>query len=165
MWNSPAAPDIFFGYPIAEELTPNLGAMPGWRSACGRRSSWTEVFLEATWRDEERKCKYPSLRRADFEPLAARALRGALTSAEMREICTPVYQRQLRSALPEIITLLKDEKEEVRSLAVEALGFGRFTEAAPAIVPVLKDKVSQVQILAIRHLRLHFAPASEIAAS
>jgi HEAT repeat protein len=153
---------------VARELTPNLKkVLPGvaQRLTAGDLR-WTEVFLEATARDEERKCKYPTLRGADLEPLAARALRGARTPQELLEVCAPICQRQLRSAIPEFIRLLRDEREDFRSVAVGELGNGYFLEAAPAIVPVLHDQESAVRILAIEALvKLHFKSAApEIAA-
>lgn len=119
--------------------------------------AWTEALLEAAEEDlDTGKRRYPTLRKKDFEPLAVTALRRARTPGEKEAVLKAMAQRGGRSAIPEIVKLLKekaakpdDEEAElaaarVRAAACEALGALGAKEAIPQILPLLQEDYRHV---------------------
>jgi len=125
----------------AEKLSTRLkAALPGAerRLAFGDGGTWTQVFFEATAEDEGKR-RYPILTMDDLEPLALPAVRGAKDAKEKTSVCWRVKRWGLRSAIPGLGDLLKDEERSVRADAVRVLGCLGARESVPAILPLLED--------------------------
>jgi HEAT repeat protein len=107
------------------------------RLSTGGDSSWTTLFLEATSKTNGKQ-RYPALQREDLNFLAQRAVRGALTTTEKVEVSDLVTREQLRSAIPELAKLLKDDAWEVRREVSEDLVKLGGKEAIPELTTLLE---------------------------
>lgn len=122
---------------IRGKLTPRLlKALPGLdlRLIGGNDRTWTAVFWDAVKKSNE-----GMLGDRDLDAIIVPALRGARLGTEKRGLCQVVGARRLRSAVPELVRLLKDSNGDVRAGACRALGEVDAKEAVGPILPVLGD--------------------------
>jgi HEAT repeat protein len=159
---------------IRVQLTPDiLKTLPGIedRLAGGGDHAWTELLLEIGERVHGPR-RYRALGTIDLEKVAARAVIGARTTDEKRELCgiiqdwhlgSPVLEivkrlddylladasaaniiRAGRAEAPEVMKLLADPDSHVRRQAATALGMMEAEGAAPEIAKLLtKDQASE----------------------
>ncbi len=180
---------------VAQSLSPGLRAvLPGVedRLATGGDATWTKAFLEAVERDPKTWARlHPTLKRADLEPLVARALRGAENSAEFVSICMFLNLHSWPTAVPELakrlgepntarfavmvltytpfpstvqalLPVLTDGSPGARASAAEVLGALRLPECGPPLLGLLKDPDPGVKQKAIVSLgKLRYRPAGE----
>ena len=127
-------------------------AMPGidGRLASGEAHSWTDAMMELLDRNGKtllllepgKKAPregVPLLKASDLDTLANKALQGANTTKEKTTICGLASRMGIRSVIPELTRLLKDEDPEVRGHSAFALTRMKFTEAVPEIARLLTD--------------------------
>jgi HEAT repeat protein len=140
--------------PIREKLTPNLlKTIPGIedRLVLTDDHTWTLEFLRAT-ENENGASRYPTLGTKDLDCLVSHAIRGWKTDKEMKQVFDAVEQKVLRSAAPEIVRHLEDQRQPVRFDAVQLLGKLGVKEAIPKIIPLLNDENEAVRALAAEAL-------------
>lgn len=109
--------------PIRQYLTPSLRVHVAGVYERLAQGEWKEVFLElaADLRLPQERRRYPGVLAEDLSFLAPMAVQRAATETEKILVCEAVGRCQLRSAIPEVVRLLKDEKFTVRANAAAAL--------------------------------------------
>ncbi|HEX7898683.1 MAG TPA: HEAT repeat domain-containing protein [Planctomycetota bacterium] len=109
-------------------------AVPGVedRLAAGDHA-WTQVWMDLARRGEDELA--PRL----LEPLAAPGVRGARTENEKMWVCRTAASQAYGSAGIEIVRLLDDPSERVKSAAMQALIELRSPEAVPLLLQKIKD--------------------------
>ncbi len=153
---------------IRRLLTPSLlEAMPGVEERLLRdgQRAWTEVLLEALeW--EGGKRRYPGIGRADLSGLAERAVRGATSPVDRREVCVAARRWALSGAAPALVELLEDPVGDVRYNASEALAAIGARDQVARILPFLRHDAADVRAVAASCLSSLGARASakEVAA-
>lgn len=141
-------------------VTPKLrSAVPGAeeRLDTPEDPAWTAVFLEAVGSGIP-------LARADLEPLAAPALRGAGTEAQAADVCRAIARRDLRSAIPALLARLGDPGASIRAEAADSIGNLEHWEALPAVAKLLGDGdrgVRTTALLVLDQGRVHDLPQAE----
>jgi HEAT repeat protein len=140
--------------PIRERLTPSLlSAVDGIfdRLALG---DWVPVFLDLTadLRQPPERRRYPGVRAEDLAFMAPSAVDGARTEADRIAVCQAVGRLQLKTAIPNVVGLLKDERFVVRSNAVGAIRDADARDQALAIRPLLGDPHPLVRSVAAHAL-------------
>jgi HEAT repeat protein len=109
--------------PIRERLTPALvGQVKGIYERLAQ-GEWKQVFLElaADLRQPEERRRFPGLRPEDLSFMAPMAVQQAETETEKAAVCEAVGRCRLKSAMPEVVRLLKDEQYMVRAKAIAAI--------------------------------------------
>ncbi|HLF93229.1 MAG TPA: HEAT repeat domain-containing protein [Planctomycetota bacterium] len=122
---------------IADRLSPRLRRVqPGIeeRLAAGDDHAWTVAFL-----DLDREVFLRRLRGRDLSPLVPAAFRGAKTAEEKQKLCYRVDSHRLAVAVPDLVRLLKDKDEFVRTASLGALTRLQAMETVPQIREALKD--------------------------
>jgi len=130
---------------IADSMTPRLrSAMPGivGRLQSGDDRQWTRVFLELRYAS--------SLRRPDFETLAAPALRAAQSEEERAQVLETLRAKRLRSASAEVTALLGDPNLSWRAFAALTAAQGR--DAIPLFLKLLKGDSDRSRLPALASL-------------
>ncbi|HEU4339501.1 MAG TPA: hypothetical protein VFS19_05495, partial [Planctomycetota bacterium] len=78
---------------------------------------WTKIYLEVS----EGKPAHVGLSREDLEPLAASAVKNAVTNEEKKSACGAAGRWHHRSADASVRTLLRDPDDDVRRAAFDTL--------------------------------------------
>jgi HEAT repeat protein len=118
-------------------LTPFLRGIPGLeeRLIQGKEEVWTRVFIEAN----SASGIYQGIRQSDFEALAPRAVRGALTIEELTTIYHTGAWRKVSTLRPAAIGHLKHSSPDIRILAARLLISLDGPKALPQTLPLLDD--------------------------
>jgi HEAT repeat protein len=120
---SSRAKTLLVRIPIREHLTPAL--VDNVRGIYERlaQGEWKEVFLELAGdlRQPSERRRFPGVRPEDLSFMAPMALRRAETETEKNAICEAVGRCRLKSAMPEVVLLLKDDRSMVRANALAAI--------------------------------------------
>jgi len=122
---------------ISGKLTPRFRRMnPGIEEklALGEDHEWTDIFIR-----QVDNVPYPF--RADIEPLAGRALRGARSFEEKVRMCTSLVHYRIRSAASGIRGLLRDGDWQVRTLAALSLADLEDRDAVPDLLRSIERQV------------------------
>lgn len=127
--------------PIRERLTPALLDQVKGIYERLAQGEWKPVFIElaADLRQPDDRRRYPGVKAEDLAFMAPLAVQRAETEAEKIAMCEAVGRCRLKSALPEIVRLLKDDQVMVRANAAAALRDAGSREDLPALTPLLKD--------------------------
>src|SRR5689334_2250465 len=127
--------------PIRERLTPAL--VEGVRGIYERlaQGEWKDVFLELSsdLRQPAERRRFPGVRPEDLSFMAPMALRRAATETEKNAVCEAVGRCRLKSAMPEVVRLLKDERSMVRANALAAIRDAGAVEQAADVRARLGD--------------------------
>jgi HEAT repeat protein len=127
--------------PIREHLTPSL--VSGVRGIYDRLAlgEWREVFLELAndLRQGEERRQYPGVRADDLSFMAPMAVARAESEGDRVAVCQAVSRLKLKSAVPSVLPLLRDERFIVRANAVAVLRDTDAREQAEAVLPLLGD--------------------------
>jgi HEAT repeat protein len=130
-------------------LSPTLvAAYPGLadRLATDVDHEYTTAFLAAADSAGDLRRK---LRRADLEPLAVRALRGAATREERVAMCIAIARWRIRTTRKEVRRLLGDADPKVREAALHSLVAVEGTSAAAELASLFNDESVAVRRVAI----------------
>ena len=109
--------------PIRERLTPALiDHVQGIYERLAQ-GEWKQVFLDIATdlRLSDDRRKYPGVRPEDLSFMAPMALQKAENDADRMSICEAIGRCRLRSAMPEVVGLLKSEQFMVRANAAAAI--------------------------------------------
>jgi len=131
---------------LRESLSPELRrVLPGVedRLAGARDSVYAEVFLEA--------CDRADLKPADYDSLAAAAVRGAPPEA-IRNVLGHVMTARFVSAVPEIVKLLRNPDVSLAEYADQVLVLLDRPTAKASNLELLRDPDSQIRSSCIRRL-------------
>jgi HEAT repeat protein len=147
---SSRARTLIIRIPIREHLTPSLvNGVAGIydRLALGE---WRQVFLElaADLRQSDDRRRYPGIHADDLSFMAPMAVTRAETETDRVAVCQAVGRLKLKSAIPSVLPLLKDERFIVRSNAVAALRDTDARDQVDAVLPLLRDAHSLVRSVA-----------------
>lgn len=117
------AKSLLVRIPIRERLTPAL--VDGVQGIYERlaQGQWKQVFLELATdlRQPAERRRYPAVRAEDLSFLAPLAVARAETETEKSAVCEAVGRCRLKSAVPSVLRLLKEDAYMVRANAVAAL--------------------------------------------
>jgi len=109
--------------PIRERLTPALiGQVKGIYERLAQ-GEWKQVFLEIATdlRLSDDRRRYPGVRAEDLSFMAPMALQKAETDTDRMSVCEAIGRCRLKSAMPEVVRLLKSEQYMVRANAAAAI--------------------------------------------
>ena len=140
--------------PIRERLTPALlGNVQGIYERLAQ-GEWKEVFLElaSDLRQPAERRRFPGVRPEDLSFMAPMAVQRADTETEKSAVCEAVGRCRLKSAMPEVVRLLKDERYMVRANALAAIRDAGAVEQAPEVRSRLGDAHSVVRSVAAHAL-------------
>ncbi len=136
--------------PIREHLTPSL--VKGVAGIYDRLAlgEWRQVFLElaADLRQPEERRQYPGIHADDLSFMAPMAVTRAETETDRVAVLQAVSRLRLKSAVPSVLPLLRDERFIVRSNAVAVLRDTDARDQGAAILPLLSDGHSLVRSVA-----------------
>jgi HEAT repeat protein len=120
---SSRAKQLLVRIPIRERLTPTLVDSVRGIDERLARGEWKEVFLELAGdlRQPEERRRFRGVRPEDLSFMAPMALRRAATETEKNAVCEAVGRCRLKSAMPEVVRLLTDERSMVRANALAAI--------------------------------------------
>ncbi|HVE40118.1 MAG TPA: HEAT repeat domain-containing protein [Planctomycetota bacterium] len=120
---SSRAKTLLVRIPIRERLTPAL--VDSVRGIYERlaHGEWKEVFLELAGdlRQPPERRRFSGVRPEDLSFMAPMALQRAVTETEKNAVCEAVGRCRLKSAMPEVVRLLKDDQYMVRANALAAI--------------------------------------------
>jgi HEAT repeat protein len=140
--------------PIRERLTPALlSGVDGIydRLALG---DWLPVFLDlaADLRQPHEQRRYPGVRADDLAFMAPLAVDAAQSEGDRVAVCQAVGRLRLKTAIPNVVAMLKDERFVVRSNALGAIRDADARDQAGAIRPLLADPHALVRSVAAHTL-------------
>jgi HEAT repeat protein len=151
---SSRAKTLLVRIPIRERLTASLidhvkGIYE--RLAAGE---WKEVFLDiaSDLRQPEDRRRYPGVRAEDLSFMAPMAVQRAETETEKISVCEAVGRCRLKSAMPDVVRLLKDDRFTVRANAAAAIRDAGSREHAADLRPLLADPHQVVRSVAAHSL-------------
>ena len=136
--------------PIRERLTPALlHSVEGIYDRLAQ-GDWVPVFLAlaADLRLPADDRRYRDVRAEDLAFMAPAAIDSARTESDRVAVCQAVGRLRLKSAVPSLVVLLKDEAAAVRTGAVGAIRDTGATDQAAALRPLLADPVPVVRSVA-----------------
>jgi HEAT repeat protein len=109
--------------PIRERLTPALVDQVKGIYERLAQGEWKQVFLEIATdlRLSDDRRRYPGVRAEDLSFMAPMALQKAETDTDRMSICEAIGRCRLKSAMPEVVRLLKSEQYMVRANAAAAI--------------------------------------------
>jgi len=109
--------------PIRERLSPALLDQVKGIYERLAQGEWKQVFLElaSDLRLPDDRRRYPGVRPEDLSFLAPLAVRRAETDSDKSAVCEAVGRCRLKSAMPEVARLAKDEQYMVRANALAAI--------------------------------------------
>ena len=120
---SSRAKTLLVRIPIRERLTPAL--VDGVQGVYERlaQGEWKQVFLElaADLRQPEERRRFPGVRPEDLSFMAPMAVQRAETETDKNAVCEAVGRCRLKSAMPDVVRLLNDERYMVRANALAAI--------------------------------------------
>ena len=140
--------------PIREGLTPALVRLvPGIHERLAQ-GEWTQVFLElaSDLRQTEDRRRFPGIHPEDLAFMAPMAVRRAEAEGEKHAVCEAVGRCRLKSAMPELVLLLKDERFMVRANALAAIRDAGAAEQAADVRGRLADPHPVVRSVAAHAL-------------
>jgi HEAT repeat protein len=148
------AKTLLLRIPIRERLSPALADSARGifeRLAAGE---WKPVFLEiaADLRQPQERRRYPGVRPEDLSFMAPMALQRAETETEKTAVCEAVGRCRLKSAMPDVVRLLKDERYMVRANALAAIRDAGAVEQAADVRGRLADDHPVVRSVAAHAL-------------
>jgi HEAT repeat protein len=151
---SSRAKTLLVRIPIRERLTPSLidhvkGIYE--RLAAGE---WKEVFIDIAQdlRQPEERRRYPGVRPEDLSFMAPMAVERAETETEKIAVCEAVGRCRLKSAMPDMVRLLRDDRFTVRSNAAAAIRDAGSRENAGEIRRLVADPHPVVRSVAAHAL-------------
>ncbi len=108
--------------------------------------AWAELFIDVS-------AKAGGLYSANLlEELVIPALRGAASDADARKVIETAASWNLRSAIPELLSMLQARGGVVRAAAARALSDLKVREAVPLLLPLLEDGDPDARQLALHAL-------------
>ena len=109
--------------PIRERLTPALVDQVKGIYERLAQGEWKQVFLDIATdlRLPDDRRRYPGVRPEDLSFMAPLALQKAETDPDRMSICEAIGRCRLKSAMPEVVRLLKSEQYMVRANAAAAI--------------------------------------------
>jgi HEAT repeat protein len=109
--------------PIRERLTPALVDQVKDIYERLSQGEWRLVFLELATdlRLPDDRRKYPGVRAEDLSFMAPMALQKAESDADRMSICEAIGRCRLKSAMPEVVRLLKSDQFMIRANAAAAI--------------------------------------------
>jgi len=109
--------------PIRERLTPALIDQVKGIYERLAQGEWKQVFLELATdlRLSDDRRRYPGVRAEDLSFMAPMALQKAETDTARMSICEAIGRCRLKSAMPEVVRLLKSDQYMVRANAAAAI--------------------------------------------
>src|SRR6185503_8697379 len=114
---SSRAKTLLVRIPIRERLTPAL--VDGVQGVYERlaQGEWKQVFLElaADLRQPEERRRFSGVRPEDLSFMAPMAVQRAETETDKNAVCEAVGRCRLKSAMPDVVRLLNDERYMVRA--------------------------------------------------
>lgn len=127
--------------PIREHLTPALIAGVAGiydRLAVGE---WRAVFLDLALdlRQPEQRRRFPGVRADDLSFMAPMAIDSAQTEGDRAAVCQAAGRLKLRTAIPSIVNLLRDDRVVVRSNAIGALRDIEARDQVAVLRPYMAD--------------------------
>lgn len=127
---------------LLESLSPRLQkALPGIadRLAFDGDHAWTEAFLAVAEKCEDSD-RRPILNRAELEPLASRAVRGAVSDEEKSALSSSIIRRRIPLGEADLFLLLEDPRHGTRPSIVEALYRNRPEAIVPRLIELTRDE-------------------------
>jgi hypothetical protein len=120
---SSRAKTLLVRIPIRERLTPVLVDQVKGIYERLAQGEWKPVFLEIATdlRLPDDRRRYPGVRPEDLSFMAPLALQKAETDNDRLSICEAIGRCRLKSAMPEVVRLLKSEQYMVRANAAAAI--------------------------------------------
>jgi HEAT repeat protein len=117
------AKELLVRIPIRERLTPALVNHVKDIYERLAQGEWKLVFLEVATdlRLSDERRKYPGVRPEDLSFMAPMALQKAETDTDRMSICEAIGRCRLKSAMPEVVRLLKSDQFMVRANAAAAI--------------------------------------------
>jgi HEAT repeat protein len=117
------AKQLLVRIPIRERLTPALVVHVKDIYERLAQGEWKLVFLEVATdlRLSDERRKYPGVRPEDLSFMAPMALQKAETDTDRMSICEAIGRCRLKSAMPEVVRLLKSDQFMVRANAAAAI--------------------------------------------
>lgn len=109
--------------PIRERLTPALVDQVKGIYERLAQGEWKQVFLDIATdlRLPDDRRRYPGVRPEDLSFMAPLALQKAETDGDRMSICEAIGRCRLKSAMPEVVRLLKSDQYMVRANAAAAI--------------------------------------------
>jgi HEAT repeat protein len=109
--------------PIRERLTPGLVDHVKGIYERLAQGEWKQAFLEIAGdlRQPDDRRKFPGVRPEDLSFMAPMAVQRAETEADKIAVCEAVGRCRLKSAMPDVVKLLRDEQVMVRANAAAAI--------------------------------------------
>jgi HEAT repeat protein len=109
--------------PIRERLTPALIDQVKGIYERLAQGEWKQVFLELATdlRLSDDRRRYPGVRAEDLSFMAPMALQKAETDTDRMSVCEAIGRCRLKSAMPEVVRLLKSDQYMVRANAAAAI--------------------------------------------
>jgi len=151
---SSRAKKLLVRIPIRERLTPAL--VDQVRDIFERlaQGEWKLVFLEIATdlRLPDERRKYPGVRAEDLSFMAPMALQKAETDTDRMSICEAIGRCRLKSAMPEVVRLLKSEQFMVRANAAAAIRDAGAKENAGDVRQLVADPHPVVRSVAAHAL-------------
>jgi len=140
--------------PIRERLTPALVDQVKGVYERLAQGEWKQVFLElaADLRQPEERRRFPGLRPEDLSFMAPMAVQRAETETEKNAVCEAVGRCRLKSAMPDVVRLLKDEQYMVRANAIAAIRDAGSRENIPDVRRRIEDPHPVVRSVAAHAL-------------
>jgi hypothetical protein len=140
--------------PIRERLTPALVDQVKGIYERLAEGQWKQVFLElaADLRLPSERRKYPGIRAEDLSFMAPLAVQRAETDGEKMAVCEAVGRCGLKSAMPDVSRLLRDNQFTVRANAAAAIRDAGAKENAADLRPLLSDPHPVVRSVAANSL-------------
>jgi HEAT repeat protein len=151
---SSRAKTLLVRIPIRQYLTPSLSErVPGIYERLAQ-GEWKEVFLEVAsdLRLPQERRRYPGVRAEDLAPLAPKAVRQAGSETEKILVCEAVGRCRLKSAMPDVVRLLQDEKFTVRANAAAAIRDAGAKDLGDHLRSLLADPAPVVRSVAAHGL-------------
>ena len=140
--------------PIRERLTPALVDQVKGIYERLAQGEWKQVFLEVATdlRLPDDRRRYPGVRAEDLSFMAPMALQKAETDTDRMSICEAIGRCRLKSAMPEVVRLLKSEQYMVRANAAAAIRDAGAKENAGDIRGLVADPHPVVRSVAAHTL-------------
>jgi len=140
--------------PIREALTPALVDHVKGIYERLAQGEWKRVFLDLATdlRLPDERRKYPGIRPEDLSFMAPLALQKAETDSDRMSICEAIGRCGLKSAMPEVVRLLKSEQFMVRANAAAAIRDAGAKEKAEDVRRLIADPHPVVRSVAAHAL-------------
>lgn len=116
--------------------------------AFGGDIAWSRALVEAELKLQPGS-RIPVLKRTDLEPLAERAVRGAISTELKHDVGEAVLRRRLAGAMPEILKFFDEADEDLWFTAMEAVRQHPDAKGTQRLRDLTRDEIPERRRLAI----------------